>query len=361
MIILFSLFFLSSVVYSPNRIVVGKEYSFLEYFKANLGIVVFLLLCLISIGIFVFGLLCLEKEAGIHAKIVGILSVAFLVIFLLQYGFASQNIIFSEFTFGRLSFGVGFWMILLGLIMANWGRSSFQRAVQIVMILVVVGFLISGHLNSLSIMKELFARADTFSEQVISHFWLACSAVAAGIVLGFPIGVYIFGSKKPKKTILFLLNLGQTLPTLALLGLLLIPLGIGFAPAFVVLTIYALFPIVHNTISGLKLVNPEVVTAATGMGMNPRQVFFQVQVPLAMPVLLGGIRTALSQAIGNTILAGLIGGGGMGSIIFLGLAQSSPDLILLGIIPIVIMTFLLDFAMGHVQYFYQRYYLGVVS
>ncbi len=210
-------------------------------------------------------------------------------------------------------------------------------------------------------MKEFFSRSDVFLDQIIRHFLLASSAVIAGILLGVPIGVFIFRSNKPHKTILFVLNLGQTLPTLALLGLLLIPLGIGFAPAFVVLTIYALFPIVHNTISGLKMLDSEVIISAKGMGMSPWQVFIKVQVPLAMPVLLGGMRTALSQAIGNTILAGLIGGGGMGSIIFLGLAQSSQDLILLGIIPIVLMTFLLDFAMLNIQHLYQRNYLGVIS
>ena len=358
---LLSLFLLSAVVYSPNRIVTGKEYSFLEYFRTSSGIVVFVVLCIICIGIFVFGFICDEKKHKIHSHVVGIFSVAFLFILLFQYGLASQNIIFSEFSYGRLSLGGGFWLIILGIIMANWGSTNTARGYFFVMISITIGFLVSGHLNSLSILKELFSRSDTFLEQIIRHFWLACSAVAAGIVLGIPIGVYIFRSNKPHKAILFVLNLGQTLPTLALLGLLLIPLGIGFAPAFVVLTIYALFPIVHNTISGLKLVDSEVVTAAKGMGMSPGQVFMKVQFPLAMPVLLGGMRTALSQAIGNTILAGLIGGGGMGSIIFLGLAQSSPDLILLGIIPIVIMTFLLDFAMVYIQQLYQRYYLGVVS
>ncbi|MDD4363246.1 MAG: ABC transporter permease subunit, partial [Atribacterota bacterium] len=137
--------------------------------------------------------------------------------------------------------------------------------------------------------------------------------------------------------------------------------GVGFTPAFIVLVVYALFPIIHNTIAGLKLVDENLLEIASSMGMKKNQIFWKVQLPLSLPVIMGGIRTAMTQSIGNTILAGLIGGGGLGSIIFLGLAQAAPDLILLGIIPLIIMAFILDSFFSFFIIFYKRKYAGVLS
>jgi osmoprotectant transport system permease protein len=155
-----------------------------------------------------------------------------------------------------------------------------------------------------------------------------------------------------------LINLFQTIPTLSLLALLMIPLaylgqtnqifsrvgisGTGWAPVLIVLILYALLPITVTTLAGMRMVSNDVMHAAQGIGMAPGQIFWKVQFPIALPVILGGIRVALTQAIGNTILGGLIGAGGMGTLIFLGLAQAAPDLILLGVIPVVLMTLVLD-------------------
>jgi osmoprotectant transport system permease protein len=129
-------------------------------------------------------------------------------------------------------------------------------------------------------------------------------------------------------------------------------------PAFIVLVVYALFPIVNNTVAGLKLLDENVLDTAKGMGMSKSQAFFRVELPLAFPVILGGIRTAMTQSIGNTILAGLIGGGGLGSIIFLGLAQSAPDLILLGVIPILLISLASNDMFSFFINFYSRRILG---
>ncbi len=143
-----------------------------------------------------------------------------------------------------------------------------------------------------------------------------------------------------------MISIAQVVPTLSLLGLLVAPLaalggavpllgrigvrGVGWAPALVVLFLYSLLPIAGNTLAGLRTVAPDVLDAARGMGMDRRQVFRRVEVPLALPVVLTGVRTALVQNMGNAILAALVGGGGLGTLIFLGLAQAAPDLILLG-------------------------------
>jgi len=114
--------------------------------------------------------------------------------------------------------------------------------------------------------------------------------------------------------------------------------GIGWAPAFIALTLYGLLPIARNTLAGFRNVDIGVVEAAEGMGMGKGRVLWKIELPLAFPVIFAGIRVALVQAIGGAVLAGLVGGGGLGSFVFLGLAEASSDLVLLGVIPIVLMT-----------------------
>ena len=154
----------------------------------------------------------------------------------------------------------------------------------------------------------------------------------------------------------------RIVPSDSLLGLLMVPLawlgsrsgllkswgvsGVGFWPAWIALFLYAVFPVLNNTMAGLSMADPAVTEAALSLGMSRRQVFFKVQLPLAVPLILGGIRTAFTQGMGNAVLAALIGGGGLGSFIFLGLAQSAPDLILLGTMPLIALTILLDALLG---------------
>ena len=168
------------------------------------------------------------------------------------------------------------------------------------------------------------------------------------------------------------LSIIETIPSLSLFGILLIPLsglgklpffdaigvsGIGWAPAYIALTLYTLLPIGRNTLTGFYSVNKNIIEAAKGMGMSKSQVLIRVELPLAFPVIFTGIRIAFVQTIGGAVLAGLVGGGGMGTFVFLGLGEASPDLILLGVLPIVFFTVLLDYilkafedAMGRVIY-----------
>ena len=118
--------------------------------------------------------------------------------------------------------------------------------------------------------------------------------------------------------------------------------GIGFLPSFIVLTLYALLPITSNTYTAFKQIEPSIMDSAYALGLSRKQIMLKVQFPLALPLIISGIRIALVQSLGNAILAGLVGGGGLGSIIFLGLSQSAPDLILLGSIPVVIMALFSD-------------------
>ena len=155
-----------------------------------------------------------------------------------------------------------------------------------------------------------------------------------------------------------LLNIIQTIPSIALFGLLMAPLawlaaswpalgrvgisGVGLAPGVLALMLYSLLPVVRGTLAGLAQVPSAVTQAALGLGFSPAQLFWQAQVPLALPVVLSGVRTASIQAVGLAAVTALIGAGGLGSLMFEGLFSSAQDLVLLGVVPIVLLGVLVD-------------------
>ena len=161
------------------------------------------------------------------------------------------------------------------------------------------------------------------------------------------------------------LNIGQVFPALAFIGIMMPILsglanrfpflrefgisGIGWAPVFIVLVVYALFPITRNTLVAIQQLDPGVLDAAKGMGMGRWRSLFEVELPLAFPVVLAGIRIALVQNTAGSILAALVGGGGLGAIVFFGLEQTSMDLVLVGVVPIVAMAFIFDSALRSVE------------
>lgn len=356
LIILLALLIGDAVVYNPNRIMKGSSFSFFQFMQSEFAGFAIALLIGLSVMILIAALWL--GKAGWSKDTIGSLSLILTFFLLLFSATAIDQPALTTFEFGRISLGSGFWLLLTGIITTAWGTQNRRRIYIIGIVAIFAAFVISGQLNELSILKEYFSRSITFAEQVQQHLAMSVLSVVTGILIGVPLGVYVFKSGKPKRGLMFVINLGQTIPTLSLLGLLMVPLGVGMLPAFVVLTLYALFPIVHNTISGLTMVDKSLVEAARGMGMTNTQVFWRVEVPTALLIIFGGIRTALTQSVGNTILAGLIGGGGLGSLVFLGLAQAAPDLILLGVIPIVMMAFLIDVLAAGLIYIYKRIFSG---
>ena len=175
------------------------------------------------------------------------------------------------------------------------------------------------------------------------------------MLVGLPLGIFCHRVPRLREAILGTLNVIQTIPAIALFGILMAPLGalaaavplaerlgirgIGAAPAAVALFLYSLLPIVANTVVGLKRVSHAAVEAARGMGMTAGQVLFRIELPLALPVIVTGIRVVLVQNIGMVTVAALIGGGGLGTFVFQGIGQTAIDLVLLGAIPIVVLAF----------------------
>lgn len=185
--------------------------------------------------------------------------------------------------------------------------------------------------------------------QTLAHIGLTMISLFLAILIAVPLGVWI--SRKPKfaGAVLGVAGVLQTIPSIALLGILIPVLGIGPKPAIFALFLYALLPIVRNTYTGLSGVSPVVVDAAKGMGMNNLQVLFKVELPLSFAVIMAGVRTATVINVGVATLAAYIAAGGLGEFIFGGIALNNTNMILAGAIPAALLAVLLDFMLSRVQ------------
>jgi osmoprotectant transport system permease protein len=184
------------------------------------------------------------------------------------------------------------------------------------------------------------------------HMKLVAISGSLAIVVGVPLGLWLSrpGMRRAAESIMQALNLGSTIPTLAVLALAMSLLGIGIVPAIFGLWAASLLPIVRNTYSGVLGVPNHLVEAATGMGMRPLQILSAVELPNALYVTFAGIRTALAVNVGTAPLAFLIGGGGLGELIFTGIDLNEPGMMLAGAIPTALLAVLVDFAVGALAY-----------
>ena len=179
-------------------------------------------------------------------------------------------------------------------------------------------------------------------EQTLQHIGLTFISLLIAVLIGLPLGIFITRRKKFAGLVLGIAGILQTIPSIALLGFMIPLLGIGAKPAIVALFLYALLPIIRNTYTGINEVNPSVTDAATGMGMSRKQLLYKIQLPLAMPVILAGIRTATVINVGVATLAAYIAAGGLGEFIFGGIALNNTNMILAGAIPAALLAILFD-------------------
>jgi osmoprotectant transport system permease protein len=266
---------------------------------------------------------------------------------------------------GRTSFGGGFWMLLV----LSWlaasdalGRTGWptiwRGLASAAVLLPLLALLGSGALDQLSVLKEYADRQDVFDDALGRHLTIVGATLLPTVLLGLPLGVAAFRQRAFGGPLFAVLNVIQTIPSIALFGLLMAPLaalaahatwladwgisGIGMAPAVIALVLYSLLPTVRSTVAGLEQVPGAVVEAARGMGLTPAQIFWRVELPLALPVWLSGLRITAVQAVGLTVVAALIGAGGFGAIVFQGLLSSALDLVLLGVIPVIALAVACD-------------------
>jgi osmoprotectant transport system permease protein len=184
------------------------------------------------------------------------------------------------------------------------------------------------------------------------HLLLVAASAAIAVAAGIPLGVLLIRRPRLARPVLGAANVVQTIPSLALFGFLIpIPLlgGIGARTAIVALVVYGILPILQNTHAGLRSVDPAILEAATGLGMTDRQRLFSVELPLAFPVVLAGVRIAVVVGIGLATIAAAIGAGGLGVLIYRGVATVDHRLILAGAVPAAALALVADFLLGRLE------------
>jgi osmoprotectant transport system permease protein len=295
-------------------------------------------------------------------------AVAGLVAVTLALGAVAAHLVPAGNMLARVSPAAGFWLLLLGfgLMLADAvNRLRPSLALRWLMlaggVALVAAILASGALEGVSVMREYATRRALFGREAQAHLALAFGSLGAALLVGIPLGIAIFQAPHLRGPVLGVLNILQTIPSLALFGIM-IPIfgwiaatlpgaaqmgvsGIGVFPALVALFLYSLLPVVSNTLAGLSGVPAATRDAALGLGMTRAQLLVQVLMPLALPVLLAAVRIALVQNIGLAVIAGLIGGGGFGTFVFQGLNQTAMDLVLLGALPTIALALVAGIAL----------------
>ncbi|MHC8515534.1 osmoprotectant update ABC transporter permease/substrate-binding subunit OpuFB [Sporosarcina sp. ITBMC105] len=186
-------------------------------------------------------------------------------------------------------------------------------------------------------------RKEDLLTAFIEHIQISLIALFFAVLLSIPIGIYLTHKERIAEAVIGASAVLQTIPSLALLGLLIPLFGIGKVPAIIALVAYALLPILRNTYTGIKEVDPSLKEAATAMGMNQWKRLVKVELPLASPVIMAGIRTSMVLIVGTTTLAALIGAGGLGDLILLGIDRNNTSLIVLGAVPAALLALAFDF------------------
>lgn len=183
-------------------------------------------------------------------------------------------------------------------------------------------------------------------EKTWQQIYISAISLFLGIIVAVPISVILLKFTKTAKVVIALASMLQTIPALALLAMMIPFFGVGRVPAIIALFLYSLMPIMRNTYVGLTDVNPDTIDSARGLGMTKMQLILKVDIPLAMPVIMSGIRLSAIYVIAWATLASYIGAGGLGDFIFNGLSLYQPDLIFGGTIPVIILALLADYLLG---------------
>lgn len=213
-------------------------------------------------------------------------------------------------------------------------------------------FALGAYLQARGILSGILQHSGDVLYLLRGHLSLAAISGALAIAVGIPLGIFVTRKRFEAwaNVVTQFVGLGSTVPTLAILALAMSVLGIGSPAAIVGLFALTLLPIVLNTVAGLRTVPAHLIEAARGMGMTPVQILARVELPNAMFVILAGVRTALAINVGTVPLAFLIGGGGLGELIFTGIDLMEPTMLLAGAIPTALLAVLIDFAVGQCQY-----------
>lgn len=348
---------------APNRLVSGQAVGLIEALRpwqwaGLIGLALALIVCALR-----------RPLPRPHAHRLT-LTLAPLWLLLVAYGLGdyAQRALVDASPAARVSQSAAFWVLAFcpTLMIVD----AFQRlrtglalrgAYAVIVLAALAALFAAGTFAALSIMREYANNRDTFAAELARHLFLVGSALGPALLIGLPLGLLAHRRPGVRGTLFGMLNFLQTIPSIALFALLVAPLaalsdafplldalgvsGIGATPAIIALILYSLLPVVRNTYAGFAGVAPATLEAARGMGLTPRQLLWRVEVPLALPVILSGLRIVTVQAIGLTVVAALIGAGGLGAFIFQGLGQYAIDLVLLGAVPTIALAVIADFVL----------------
>ena len=184
---------------------------------------------------------------------------------------------------------------------------------------------------------------------LLEHIKLTAISVGLAVLIGVPLGIFISYMSKASKIVLSIANVIQAIPSMALLGFMIPFLGIGAIPAVTAVVLYSLLPIIKNTYTGLESINPQTLEAAKGIGLTRFQILTKVQIPLALPVIMTGVRVASVTAVGLMTMAAFIGAGGLGNLVFSGIRTVNNNQILAGAIPACLLALFVDFLLGMIE------------
>lgn len=191
-----------------------------------------------------------------------------------------------------------------------------------------------------------FARFEQVERLFLEHVEVTAISIALAVVIGLPLGIIITRNATLARIVLYVVGIIQTIPSIALFGFLIPVMGIGTKPAIVALVLYGQLPIIRNVYTGIKNVDPAMLEAARGMGMTGFQILWRVQIPASFSVILGGIRIATVALIGIATIASFIGAGGLGDMIFRGIATINFNMVLSGAIPVALLALATDYGLA---------------
>jgi osmoprotectant transport system permease protein len=353
---------LSFLTLKPNRLAAGRGIRMFEIGPQ------FWVLVLLSVLVLVAAF----SRPRTRGFILLTLGSVWLVLQVVLIGAGATKLLAGAGEIARVSVGSAGWLGLLASVIVLFAAQRDLDASKnipswtvfiapIISVLIVV----FGGVSSLSVMREYAANSSTFSARVLEHVSLAGAALVLASLIGFPLGVWASRSARVGGIVLGVSSAMQTIPSIALLTILIAPFsalsrafpalealgirGIGAAPALTALTLYGLLPIVRGTVNGLRSVPPTALEAGRGMGMTSSQRFWRVELPLALPLVLSGLRTGAVSLVGLTALSSLVGAGGLGAFIFAGLGGAALDQVLLGAIPVLALAVVTDTVFGALE------------
>ncbi|EKS6643645.1 ABC transporter permease [Enterobacter hormaechei] len=294
-----------------------------------------------------------------------LLSEALFIVLFWSAGQAATQMASVESPLARTSIGSGLWLWLALCLLVCSDAIRRLTPMPVWRWLLNVQFwviplliLFSGDLNHLSLLKEYVNRQEVFDNALAQHLTILFGTLIPALLLGVPLGMWCYRHPSRQGAVFTVLNVIQTIPSVALFGLLIAPLaglvkafpalaaagiaGTGLTPALIALVLYALLPLVRGVVAGLSQVAPDVLESAHAMGMSALQCFWKIQLPLALPLLVRSLRVVTVQTVGMAVIAALIGAGGFGALVFQGLLSSALDLVLLGVVPTIALAVVLD-------------------